>query len=413
MRGLAPDGGLYLPDAIPPIPETSATDYADVAAAMLAPWLDGAVPDWEAAVRDALSFPMPVVELVGGDFDGIHVLELWHGPTISFKDVGARTLARLVARLDGDRAETDGPLVVLVATSGDTGSAVADGFAGLDGVRVVLLFPDGRVSEVQERQLVAERPGVTAVRVDGTFDDCQRLVKAAFADPALADVRLTSANSINLGRLLPQATYHAFAARHVAARTGRAVVDVVPSGNLGNLTAGVMARMAGAPIAGFVAAHNANRAFVDHLAGAAMDARPTIPTPSNAMDVGAPSNFERLAALLDEPERRALILGETVTDDETRAAMRAVYDATGYVACPHTAVALEAARRRRGAFDDAPLLALSTAHPAKFPDEVERAIGVRPDEPAALAALRSRPSGAVCIAPALDALVPVVRASVA
>lgn len=411
VRGLAPDGGLYLPDTIPTIPPTAAADYTGFAVEMLRPWLDGAVPDWEAAVRDALSFPMPIVELLGGDFDGMHVLELWHGPTLSFKDVGARTLARLVTRLDTatDDGDASDPLVVLVATSGDTGSAVADGFAGLDGVRVVLLFPDGRVSDVQERQLVATRPGVTAVRVDGTFDDCQRLVKAAFADPALGGVRLTSANSINLGRLLPQATYHAFAARAVFETTGRAVVDVVPSGNLGNLTAGVLARRAGAPIAGFVAAHNANRAFVDHLAGAPMEARPTIPTPSNAMDVGAPSNFERLAALLTEAERRSLIAGETVSDDETRAAMRAVYDATGYVACPHTAVALDAARRRRGAFDGAPMLVLSTAHPAKFPDAVEQAIGRRPDEPEALARLRTAPSGAVVIAAESAALAGIVR----
>ena len=411
-NGLAPDGGLYLPDHVPPLPGgwRDAPTYADLAAAMLRPWLDGEVADWEAAVRDALSFPVPVERLIGGAFDGMFVLELFHGPTLSFKDVGARTLARLVARVDAARTheDGDGPLTVLVATSGDTGSAVADGFAGIDGVRVVLLFPDGRVSEVQERQLVAERPGVTAVRVSGTFDDCQRMVKAAFADDRLGGVRLTSANSINIGRLLPQATYYVHAARIVEAAMGEAPLFVVPSGNLGNLTAGLLARAAGMPVAGFVAAHNANRAFVDHLGGGAMEARPTIPTPSNAMDVGAPSNFERVAALRVEDELRRVVTGISVTDDETRAAMRAVYESTGYLACPHTAVGLDAARRRREAGETAPVVVLATAHPAKFPDEVAAATGLRPPEPPALARLRSAPSRAVHADPTVDALVRVI-----
>ncbi len=414
VDGLAPDGGLYLPTSIPPLLDgwRAAPTYADLAAAMLAPWLAGEVEDWEMAVREALDFPMPVVRLVGGAFDGMFVLELFHGPTLSFKDVGARTLARLVARVDAARVDGGaGPLTVLVATSGDTGSAVADGFAGVPGVRVVLLFPEGRVSEVQERQLIAERPGVTAVRVAGTFDDCQRLVKTAFADPRLDGVRLTSANSINIGRLLPQATYYAHAARIVERESGEAPVFVVPSGNLGNLTAGLLARAAGMPVAGFVAAHNANRAFADHLAGAVMEARPTLATPSNAMDVGAPSNFERVAALLGEDERRRLIAGTWVSDDETLAAMRAVYQATGYLACPHTAVGLEAARRRREAGETAPIVVLSTAHPAKFPDAVESATGLRPPEPDALARLRDHPASFVPIAPTLDALVPVVFAA--
>jgi threonine synthase len=402
-RGLAPDGGLYVPDHVPALPDgwRDAPSFPDLAAAVLRPWLDGAVLDAEAAVRDALNFPVPLVPLAG-PWAGVFVLELFHGPTLSFKDFGARTLARLMTRVTPPEA----PTTVLVATSGDTGSAVADGFAGLPGVRVVLLFPEGRVSPVQERQLVAERPGVTAVRVAGTFDDCQRLVKEAFADARFSGLGLTSANSINAGRLLPQMTYYVEAVR---AGGFDAAVFVVPSGNLGNLTAGVLAALAGLPVRRFVAAHNANDAFVDHLNGAPMQPRATIQTPSNAMDVGAPSNFERLAALLDEPARRQRIADTSVDADATRAALRAVYDEAGYVACPHTAVGLEAARRYRIAHGtDAPVVVLATAHPAKFPETVEAVLGVRLPEPDALAHLRPGPVHG--IPPTRDALAAVMTA---
>ena len=399
-RGLAPDGGLYVPVEVPDLPEDwrACASYADLAARVLRPWLDE-VPEAETAVRDALNFPVPLVPL-GGAWTGVYVLELFHGPTLSFKDFGARTLARLMARVTPAGALT----TVLVATSGDTGSAVADGFAGLPGVRVVLLFPAGRVSPVQERQLVADRPGVTAVRVAGTFDDCQRLVKAAFADRRFEGLGLTSANSINIGRLLPQMTYYVEAMR--AGRFDEAVF-IVPSGNLGNLTAGVMAHLSGLPVRRFVAAHNANDAFVDHLSGAPMTPRPTVQTRSNAMDVGAPSNFERLAYLLDETDRRRLIAGTWVSDDETLAAMQVVYAGTGYVACPHTAVGLEAARRFRTVHGaDVPIIVLATAHPAKFPETLEAALGVRPPEPEALA--RLAPGPVHDVPPTLDALLTVV-----
>ncbi len=379
LDGLAPDGGLYVPDAIPPLPEgwREADTFAELAANALAPWLEGEVPGWETAVRDALDFPVPLVDL-GGD---LFVLELFHGPTLSFKDFGARTMARLMDRLRPDAA----PLTILVATSGDTGSAVADGFSGLPGIRVVLLFPAGGVSEVQERQLVATRPGVTALRVEGTFDSCQRLVKSAFADDELNGIALSSANSINIGRLLPQMLFYVEAVRQGGFEN---VVFATPSGNLGNLTGGVLAWKAGLPVEKFVAAHNANRFFPDTLAGRDAEMGVSVRTLSNAMDVGAPSNYERLQHLLGAEMTRK-IWGTSVSDEATLAAMRRVYETTGYVACPHTAVGLEGARRYREATGDAtPLVVLATAHPAKFPDVVERALGHAPDEPETLAALR-------------------------
>ncbi len=384
LAGLAPDGGLFVPTTVPPLPAgwRGASDYPTLAARMLAGWLPD-VDGLDALVGDALNFPVPLVALAGGAWDGTHVLELFQGPTLSFKDIGARTMARLMARALPD-GET---LTILAATSGDTGSAVADGFAGRPGVRVVLLYPKGGVSAVQERQLVAVRPGVTTLAVEGTFDDCQRMVKAAFASPPRDGHRLSSANSINVGRLLPQTTYYAWAVRQL--ERDDAVV-VVPSGNLGNLTAGLLAADAGLPVARFVAAHNANRGFADHLAGGPAPRAATVATLSNAMDVGSPSNFERLAALFaDLPAR---VAGAAVTDDETLDAMRDVFDATGYVADPHTAVGLVAARRDRERHGgDAPRVVLATAHPAKFPEAVERATGHAPVAPERLAALWETP----------------------
>lgn len=395
LDGLAPDGGLYLPEHVMPLPDgwRDASSLADLGAQVLAPFVADTVPNAEALVRDALNFDTPLVRLD----DDLFVLELFHGPTLSFKDVGARTLARFAHAL----LEPNERLTILVATSGDTGSAVADGFSGLPGVRVVLLFPEGRVSEVQERQLVIERPGVTPVRVRGTFDDCQRLVKTAFEDARFrAAGRLSSANSINIGRLLPQSLYYLDAVRQL----GAAPVFVVPSGNLGNLTAGMMAHLAGMPAAGFVAAHNANRAFPDFLAGDGLHPADTVQTLSNAMDVGRPSNAERLTALLPPEHLRALVRG-TVTDDAaTRASIRATYDRFGYLACPHTAVGLDAAHRLRNNGADGPMVVLSTAHPAKFPDVVAEATGAAPPEPDALARLRGLPDVAVTVAPTLDAL---------
>lgn len=410
LRGLAPDGGLYLPRRLPPLPARweRAASPAELASTVLAPMLVGADDDGghgahdadddgahdahdvertgiADALADALDFPWPVTPLS----DERYLLELFHGPTAAFKDVGARALARLMDRELERRGER---AWIVVATSGDTGSAVAEAFAGSRRARVALLYPEGGVSEVQERQLVARREGVRAFRVRGTFDDCQRMVKAVFADPALAGMRLSSANSINVGRLLPQALYYLWGAREVARLRGswQPLRIVVPSGNLGNLTAGTMAAAMGLEVDGFVAAHNANDYFVRFLGGAAepYDFAASVATLSNAMDVGAPSNFERLVALFGA-SLSTRVRGVAVDDAATLDRIRRTFDEDGVMVCPHTAVGLEALERlrvqegRRG-----PALVLATAHPAKFPDVVERAVGQAPPLHPELEALR-------------------------
>ena len=402
LDGLAPDGGLYVPTDVPALPASwrSATALSDLGTRVLGEWLPD-VDRLDALVTDALSFPVPLVPLSGGGWDGVHVLELSHGPTLSFKDVGARTMARLMAdALDGE------PVTILAATSGDTGSAVASGFEGVEGVRVVLLYPKGQVSEVQERQLIVARENVRALAVEGTFDDCQRLVKQAFAEARPESGRLSSANSINIGRLLPQMLYYVWAARALAvAGAEGAPLFVVPSGNLGNLTAGTLAMRGGLDVAGFLAAHNANDGFPRFLEGGDAPAGDSVRTLSNAMDVGVPSNLERLRSLFSDDDLRGLVRGEAVTDDETTASMRSVHEATGYLCDPHTAVGLEAAQRARQRGEaDGPVVVLSTAHPAKFPEAVEAATGVVPEAPERLAALWDAPVSVETIPPTLDAL---------
>ncbi|MEQ9400337.1 MAG: threonine synthase [Longimicrobiales bacterium] len=397
-RGLAPDGGLYVPERIgrfeSPGPDAHGAfrDTARWAGARLlgadaAPWLD-------AVVDGALDFDVPLVPL-GPDR---WLLELFHGPTLAFKDVGARFMARALAATGPADAER----TVLVATSGDTGSAVAAAFHGVAGTRVVALFPRNGVADRQRRQMTTLGGNVTAVAVDGTFDDCQRMTKEAFADAGLREAhRLTSANSINVGRWIPQSFYYV----HAAARSGwteaPAPFWVVPSGNLGNLCAGLLAHRAGMPARGFLAATNRNRPFPDFLATGRYEPRPSVATPSNAMDVGAPSNLERIQWLYsgDAAALRSDVSAVSVDDDSTVAAMRAAYDAHGAVLDPHTAVGLAAVERiDPGA---GPVVILATAHPAKFPDAVERATGVQVDAPPALAAALAKPEHVVSIAPTL------------
>lgn len=408
LKGLAPDGGLYIPERIPPLePEAwlEARSIAEVGIAVLGRWLEDEIPahDLEPILRDALNFPCPLVPLS----DDLFVLELFHGPTLSFKDFGARTMARLMQYFLRQRGERR---IILVATSGDTGSAVADGFAGQDNIEVVLLYPKGKVSEVQERQLITERPGVRSFAVEGTFDDCQRMVKEAFVDPELAHLPLSSANSINIGRLLPQALYYLWAASQINSlgeRVGAEINFCVPSGNLGNLTAGILAALMGQPVHRFIAAHNDNHFFPDFLQGKAeaYQFHPTIATLSNAMDVGSPSNFERLYTLLGPEKLRAWVWGTSVSNEATLARMKKTHQTYGYMACPHTAVGLEAqARYRAQTADPTPLISLACAHPAKFPDVVFSALGQEPPPEQALQALYNRPTRVQTIGPTLQAL---------
>jgi threonine synthase len=395
LQGLAPDGGLYVPGAWPrlaPRDFSGAATLAEVARPLLAPFLAGdrLAAELPALAQEALSFPAPLVPL---QRDGrLAVLELFHGPTAAFKDFGARFLAACFARLR--RAETR-PLTILVATSGDTGGAVAAAFHQRPGIEVAVLFPKGLVSPTQERQLTCWGDNVRSLAVRGTFDDCQRLVKQAFLDrEPHSRGALSSANSINLGRLLPQAVYYAAASLAVWREHGEPASFVVPSGNLGNSLACLWARQLGLPIADVVLAHNANRAVPDYLASGEWRPRPSIPTLASAMDVGDPSNMERLRALYPQlPQLRAAVSAVSVSDEEIRERIRAGFRTYGQIWCPHTATAAEAwerlapERRSRGRW-----LLVSTAHPAKFRETVEPLIGQAVPVPPTLARLFARPA---------------------
>jgi threonine synthase len=392
LSGLAPDGGLYVPEQIDPLPAAwwnaqRGRPFEEVAIALASHWLgDELGPETiQRLTRDALNFPVPLVRLD----ERLGVLELFHGPTFAFKDFGARMLARLMAEIHGGATDT-GDLTVLVATSGDTGSAVAQAFFGVPRTRVVVLYPDGLVSPVQEAQFATLGGNVTALAVDGTFDDCQRMVKEAFLDRELGRrVTLTSANSISLGRLLPQTFYYAYAAAQHQGSTP--LVFSVPSGNFGNLAAGVFAWRLGAPIAGFVAATNINDTVPRYLASGQFEPRPSVATIANAMDVGNPSNLERLRWSFgnDLAAMRALITPSVHTDEEARQAIRDLYEQYAYTADPHTAIAFLGALR--GTPGTSGTLFLSTAHPAKFREVVEPVIGAPVPIPRMLADALARP----------------------
>ena len=406
-RGIAGDGGLYLPVELPrfEFDEFNAAHSArDVAVVLLQPFFADSTlaDDLKQIVAETLSFPLPVTPLtVGGR--SAWMLELFHGPTCAFKDVGAGFLAACLSRLHGDAEQ---PLVILVATSGDTGGAVAAAFDGRKEARVAVLFPAGRVSERQAKQLTCWSENVLSLEVRGSFDDCQAMVKAAFADSHLASrYRFSSANSINIGRLLPQATYYAYAALSHYREHNRALSFVVPTGNLGNALACVLARDMGLPIGDIVLATNENRLIPDHLAGAAWHARASIETLATAMDVGNPSNMERLRKLHGEGrELKSSVSAVSVTDAEIEAAIVATFRETGVAYCPHTATALHAFAhldpRQRN--DDWCLVA--TAHAAKFESVVEPLINAEVEVPDNLQALLSRQSRYQTIAPNLSEL---------
>ncbi len=385
--GVAPDGGLYLPEALPRADLTALRHdmpLADFAARMLAPFFAGdALEDALPPIcADAFDFPVP---LVLARPEGLRALELFHGPTGAFKDFGARFLMGCFDASRGSAA----PPTVLVATSGDTGGAVGCAAEGRNGLRAVILYPRGRVSAFQQHQLTCWGEPVHALEVDGDFDDCQRLVKAAFADePLSARHGLTSANSINIARLLPQMVYLARAAMRVADETGVTPGLIIPTGNLGHGFAAVYARAMGFPIGPIVAVTNANRTLHDWHADGRYEPRASLATIANAMDVGAPSNFERLAHMTSAD---ATITVELVDDDAIRA--RIVADArAGYLWCPHSATAAEAyARMDPGARDTRVWIAAATAHPYKFADIVEPLIGRAIAPPPALACIAGRP----------------------
>lgn len=401
--GQAPDGGLLVPEAVPQlaIPLLREATWLRRAAGVMQAWLAGEIaPEMVARLcHGALDLPVPVRQAG----PATQVLELFHGPTGAFKDFGARFLAHAMTAL----REPGRRLTVLVATSGDTGSAVANAFSGLD-ARVVLLYPAGRVSALQELQLTAVPENVFSIQVEGTFDDCQALVRAAFADARLAaGLGLTSANSINIGRLLPQTAYAVHAALEAApaprlpapgmpgktrsaAPDGRMPMIVVPSGNLGNLTAALFAKHQGAPIGHVLAAVNRNDFFARFLHTGKRRPAEVAATPSNAMDVGNPSNLDRILALYegDLDALRRDVSAVAIDDETTLAAMRTEYEQRQVFVCPHTAVGLAALARWRAEHgEEEPAVVYATAHPGKFADVVFRATGEEPPMPAAFADL--------------------------
>jgi|tagenome__1003787_1003787.scaffolds.fasta_scaffold20989618_8 threonine synthase len=401
-NGAAPDGGLYVAAELPELQAAhlnADVPLAEFAAALLQPFFadDELEPDLPAICAEAFDFPAPLVT-PDAQHTNLHVLELFHGPTGAFKDFGARFLMGCFDRIAGD-----GPLTVLAATSGDTGGAVGCAAERRSSVRAVILFPKGRISPFQERQLTCWGDNVQAIEVEGDFDECQRLVKAAFADSSLSKQhRLTSANSINVGRLLPQFAYAAQAALRLFHSTGKEPGFVVPSGNLGHGFAVLLARAVGLPVGAVVLATNANRTLSDWHSTGNYEPRPSVQTLANAMDVGNPSNFERLSAL--PPDARALRV-ELVTDKQIEARIRAEYDASGYVYCPHSATAVEAWNRLSDAErSERPWIVAATAHPFKFAETVEPLIGRNLEPTPALAAILDRPPRKIRIGASLDEL---------
>ena len=407
--GLAPDGGLYMPETLP---RFTPTDFdgdatlAQVGKRLLRPFFAGDVLEGELdAICDAAFAIDPPLRAFGETND--YILELFHGATAAFKDYGAGFLAAALAALPrGDK-----PLTIVVATSGDTGAAVGAAFHRKPGVRVAILYPDGRVSPRQAHQLGCFGDNVRAFRVAGSFDDCQRLVKTLLSDAAFKqEVPLGSANSISLGRLLPQMAYYAHASLAHWRASGRPLNFVVPTGNLGNALACFLARRMGLPIGELVLANNANDALAKFFEGGDYAPQPSIATLANAMDVGAPNNFERLQWLEpDAASLRAQLSAESVGDDAIRATIVDTWKRYGETVCPHTACAVRVLQRLRTRGVDGDWAAVSTAHPAKFPEVVEPLIGQEVPLPPALATMLERPSHAQPLADDGEALRDLLR----
>lgn len=403
QSGLAPDGGLYLPVEIARLPPAEISsfrdrDFPEIAAAIGTPFLSSDLRPGEIRelVEDAFDFEVELLELAPEVF----CLELFHGPSLAFKDFGARFLSRLIAHFCPRRR------TILVATSGDTGGAVAHGFRGIEGIDVVILFPLGRISALQEKQMTTLGGNIRCFGVEGSFDDCQRLVREAFLDRELGKKHaLASANSINIGRLIPQTFYYFYACSRLPRDAGKPFFSV-PSGNFGNVTAGLIAKRMGLPAGRFIAATNRNDTVPLYLKTARFQPKASLATLSNAMDVGNPSNLERLRGLYrDDLDRlRNDLTARSFRDSDTKEAMRRVYESSGYVLDPHSAVGYLGLESARESSPGSTGIFLATAHPAKFPEAVEAATGRMPDIPDHLALVLRRESTPGRIRPTLDAL---------
>lgn len=401
LAGLAPDGGLYMPETLPRNPLAAferATSLPDIARVFLTPFFEGdpRLEDLPTICAQSLDLETPMVKIAPGTF----LLELFHGPTAAFKDYGARFLAQTLAATR-EASGTKTTLTILVATSGDTGSAVAAAFHQRAGFRVVILYPDGRVSKRQAHQLGCFGDNIVALRVPSGFDECQALVKQAFGDASLrAQIPLSSANSISLGRLLPQATYYALASLQHFKATGRPLSFIVPTGNLGNAVAALIARAVGLPIARVLFATNRNPTIPEFLASGEYRARPSVATLANAMDVGDPSNVARLRFMMEQDRALSSVIAASSVDDQTiEARIREGEARYGRIFCPHTACGIEVLEEQRRVGSNEEFCVVSTAHPAKFDEVVEPLIAHPVQPPPALSAMLSRPS----VSEALDA----------
>lgn len=377
IRGQAPDKGLYYPEFVPTLPPSFFDSMKDmskeeIAFKVIRPYLGGTIPDDELMriVSETVNFEFPLVKVS----DDIYSLELFHGPTLAFKDVGARFMSRCLGYFSKERT---GKVYVLVATSGDTGGAVASGFYGVEGVEVVILYPSGKVSSVQEKQLTTLAKNIHALEVDGSFDDCQKMVKQAFTDKELNQkMFLTSANSINVARWLPQQFYYFYAIRQWQ-HAGQPPVIAVPSGNFGNICAGLLAHRSGLPVKHFIAACNANAVVPAYFKTGTYQPHPAIATISNAMDVGDPSNFVRMLEIFDHHfgNLKEKVSSYSISDEETKRTILEVKRTFGYLPDPHGAVAYAAVKRYLGDHPGEKAIFLETAHPIKFYDVVEPLIG--------------------------------------
>lgn len=406
MAGQAPDRGLYFPERIPVLPPSffagmGGMKKEEIAFEVIKPYVGDSIPadELRRIVSETVNFEFPLVRVT----DDIYSLELFHGPTLAFKDVGARFMSRCLGYFSKERKDK---VHVLVATSGDTGGAVASGFYGVEGVDVIILYPSGKVSSVQEKQLTTYGKNIYALEVDGSFDDCQRMVKQAFADETLTKkMFLTSANSINVARWLPQQFYYFFAWQQWMYRDAPPVI-AVPSGNFGNICSGLVAYRSGLPVKHFIAACNANDAvpvYFDSGVYAPKQARATI---SNAMDVGDPSNFIRMLELFDHEymKLKGLVSSYSITDDETRQTIRAVKERFGYLPDPHGAVAFAAVEKYISAHPGERAIVLETAHPIKFYDVVEPVTGESIPVPDPVKEILNKEKKSTRIAPDYEAL---------
>lgn len=376
IRGIAPDKGLYFPETITPLPASffkniDALSYEDIAFKAIKPFVTQDIPEdvLKDIISETLTFDFPLVQID----EKISTLELFHGPTMAFKDVGARFMARCLGYFNQNNPKE---VTVLVATSGDTGGAVANGFLGVEGVKVVILYPSGKVSDIQEKQLTTLSQNITALEVDGVFDDCQDMVKRAFLDEELtSNMQLTSANSINIARWLPQMFYFFFAYKKLH-NAHKDIVFSVPSGNFGNICAGMMAKRLGLPIHHFIASNNANKVVTEYLSSQRYQPKPSVQTISNAMDVGNPSNFIRIKELYnnDFEALRSHLSSYSFSDKATREALNELYHEFSYVADPHGAVGFLGCKSYLKNHPNAHCVFLETAHPTKFLDVVEKVI---------------------------------------